>query len=253
MKRVAILLALSFSIAVSAQDDLRQQLRDLAQRELQTVRIDSEVEHKVKADRVIVTATVTTKGRDLPDTMEKNRLSRTALQNHVIGRGLLPTNVVYQPFSFNSETGFFTGKSYELTSRVQITATNEFQFASVIEVLASRKSEWEFLDYETTDSRQVENEEAALLKALAQIKRRKELFEKHLNLSLTAIRFGEESYIAAGGGGGGLGGASLVGGAPVLDGQGNPIASSVLQNTDSFGQISYHAHVVVSYATKPSD
>lgn len=43
MKRVAILLALSFSIAVSAQDDLRQQLRDLAQRELQTVRIDSEV------------------------------------------------------------------------------------------------------------------------------------------------------------------------------------------------------------------
>lgn len=230
------------------------ELRQFFDRESPIVSFTAKARHRVQSDQIVVSAIVTTEGRQLSDAMEKNTRSREALNTALAARGIAGTNVVYKPFSFTTESGLFSKKvrNFKLASRLRITLTNETLFAAALQVLESRDEEWEFVSFESSDSREADSEEAAMEKALQEIERRKAFYEKHLGLTLLPDSFGKT--LADGGQQGG-GGGFMDDDLPMLDAMGNPISSSlsVRAEPSSFGEIDYYVSMTIRYRIRKSN
>ena len=142
------------------------------------------------ADVAKVTLMIVVKDKELSDAMSRNQSLRESIQRELTGAGIDPDDIRVSRYSASPRSGWLskTVSSYEMTSRLTVTVSDEAAFQAVARV-ADERDEVEFAGAEFEHSEKEAFGDRARESAMAKIMRDKAYFEEQLGFRLQPVAF----------------------------------------------------------------
>jgi uncharacterized protein YggE len=159
-----------------------------------TVAITGEGEVKVPADRAVMSFKIVTEHKSLAEALRQNEEIRSQIAAFLKSRGLSPDRIQKSKFASTAKHGVFTDKvkSQRVENEIKITTLDEKEFQFVAS-LPDRFPEVSYTGTEFEHSEKEQLRNRAVAQACANAERRKQEYEKALNLKLTPKSFVEHS------------------------------------------------------------
>jgi len=206
--------------------------------------ISGEAEVRLPASRAIVNLTVVTENASLQEALRANADARARVSASLKQEGIAPEKIQAARFSSTPKFGLWgnKAKSYRVENAMRISVQEERELRSVAKVVDTMAEvsfagvEFEYADRETAKAK-------AIAQACDQAESRKKIYEEHLNLQLTPVRFSEDSVAAN---------ETTAPARRESDGYSLSRASTTEEAPSSFGEMVFTAKVAVEYlaATK---
>lgn len=152
------------------------------------VTINGDAEEKAYTDKAIVSLVITTENKLLSQSISSNSILREKVTNSLISSGITSDAIKSSKFSSSPEYGWFGSKpsSYKVINRMAISITKEAQLKEIA-VIADKHEEIELSDTAFEHTKKDEYNEKVKAKALANVIKQKEFYEKSLGLKLVPI------------------------------------------------------------------
>ena len=194
MKRATIiLLLLAVSSSASAEPEIRGTPDDLhrfLRPHERTVVITGEAEEKAYSDRAIVDLAITTEDKMLSKSLELNSKLRETIELSLTKTGISEENIRSSKFSSSPQYGWFGKKPdrYEVINHMAITITDASHLQAIASI-ADSKDEVELVGTIFEHSEKDEYREKVKDKAIDEVLKQKELYEKRLGVKLIPMGF----------------------------------------------------------------
>lgn len=262
MKSLLLLLSSITAVHLASADvqlhgtpvELKNALADLPR----MANIRGSAEFRTNANRARVDVLVVTEARSLESALTDNARQREQLVNALARRGVDANQIRNSEFSSSKQHTFFGDKvkSYRIENHVIVTLQNGEQLRALAKQIdALSDVTLQSVEFERSDEREMHRQ--VVEQALADANAQKAVYEKALNVQLTARTFSEghgpsapRQYITGtyGGGGGGIGAQA---GSPPASVGGFSSYAEPNEPVFAFGELIFSADVVVEFAVEP--
>lgn len=260
VKSIFLILLAASSLAVAQAEvqihgtptELAATLQGLPQ--LATIHGSAEI--KTNANRARVDLLVTTEDRSLESALTDNARQRDQLVRVLGSRGIQAGQIQNSEFASSQRHALFSDKvkSYRIENHVIVTVHNGEQLRSVAREIDSQPvATLQGIEFDHSEETAIQR--LAVEQALADASAQKSIYERALDVRLTARKFSEGSAIPYSGlpnrffGGGGGGISAQTGSAPGSSGDFSP-NSIPDKPAFVFGQLIFKAAVTVQYAVE---
>jgi uncharacterized protein len=192
MKKSLLILALGIlSGAVFAEPELKGSPNDLKGFLYPTeniVTINGQAEEKAYSDKAIVSLVITTEQKLLSQAISENSAVREEIAKLLISAGLDKNAINSSKFSSSPEYGWFGSKpaSYKVVNRMSISILSESHLKEIAFV-ADKFKQVELSDTAFEHTKKDEYNEKVKTKALQNIMKQKEFYEKTLGVELKPV------------------------------------------------------------------
>jgi uncharacterized protein YggE len=208
------------------------------------VTVSGESEVRVPAARAVLTLSVITENRMLQEALRANADARSKVAAQLKQQGIAAERVQSSKFSSTPKFGLFgdKAKSYRVENVMRVSVQDEKEFrgaAGVVDAFAEVQYggvEFEYADQEALKQK-------AVAQACDNATERRKIYEEHLGLRLTAVRFAEGAVAEA---------ETKPQSAPRKSEYGRwssaESTSSVQEGVSTFGELVFTARVAVEYS-----
>ncbi|HFB64939.1 MAG TPA: DUF541 domain-containing protein [Aeromonadales bacterium] len=144
------------------------------------------------SDKAIINLIITTKAKKLADALNLNTTLKNKVIQTFIDVGIKPTDINTSKFSTSPQFGWFgkQPKSYEIVNRLAVGIYTSDQMQAVATV-TDQHPEIQLSGTEYEHTKKTEFEEKVKQKALDDVMKQKEYYEKVLHIKLIPVRFGD--------------------------------------------------------------
>jgi len=164
------------------------ELRQHFTQEAQFTTISGTGEVTVRADKAKAYLRVEAETGSLQKSMEKIDDYLSAIRKSLASAGIAEEDIAIDDFSSSSEKGgWFSGDTYLLTNNVTVTLDDPKKLGEVSKIV-DRYEDIDLLRLSFEDSKQKQNEAAALAKAFENLKAKRELIEGSMGLVLKPLK-----------------------------------------------------------------
>jgi len=197
MKRIIIsLLFFALSASASAETEIKgtpEDLRQFLHPKENLVSINGQGEEKAYSDKAIVDIVITTEDKMLSKSLELNSKLRETIASSLKKIGLSDENIKSSRFSSSPQYGWFGKKpdSYQVINRMAVTISDESHLKAIALICDSNK-EIELSKIIFEHSKKDEYREKVKKKALDDVLKQKELYERSLGIKLIPVGFNAE-------------------------------------------------------------
>ncbi len=192
MARIIVLtLCVLFSGAVFSEPELKggpEELRGFLHPMDKVVTIRGQAEEKAYSDKAVISLVITTEDKLLSQAIAKNGEVRQKITTSLISSGIANDSIKSSKFSSSPQYGWFGSKpsSFKVINRMAISITDEAHLQEIA-VVADKFGEVELSDTAFEHTKKDEFNEKVKAKALENILKQKEFYEKTLGVKLTPI------------------------------------------------------------------
>lgn len=192
-----VMLLLLFPTAAFSGPELKgssEELRKYLLDERSIIVISGSGEEKVQADTTIVSLMVKTKEDKFQTALDKNIKIRKEVKSRLIAGSVPEGKVEIAKYSSTPTYSWLGDKpsSYGISNEIMVTIENEAHLLLIADIVDTIKEVY-FLKTDLKHTRKQEYRIKVLEKALDEINAKKQLYEKSLGVSLSAIRVIEQT------------------------------------------------------------